>query len=792
MLTTPQAEETKRNLYGSIVNGKLTIEKTPAQQAAEDAVREQALALDPIRYELFSHSLYQVLEEGQEVMRRVGISPIVRYTGESVFAVYTADGDCALTVAGILLHVAGNAYVVKFILQEQPDDIRDGDQWFSNDPAIGGLHAPDQALVAPIFYQGELLCWIGSLTHVPEVGAIEPGGICPSATERFHEGLLVPAVKIVDAGTQRRDVWRLLQWSGREAQTVTLDNVAKVAGNVRAKKRILELVERFGADFVRLALRRLIMDSERLARAKIAKLADGRYYGRVFMDNDGTGRKHLWHAQCLATVQGDRLTLDYSGTAPWNRGACNCAVPGTLGGIFSALCGQLFFDMNWNQGLFNAARLILPEGSVLNPPREAAVGLCPGQPAEAAIGAVQQAINRARLASGFELGDINAGYAAAVAGITYGGLDQYGRTIASHTVSHMGAGFGAKWDGDGVDSAGRVWCPESDCSEVELYEHHFPVLYLERGHLRDGYGFGEYRGGCSNQETSVIHKARSQTVRSGSWANGQHISITRGFLGGYPSPRTVLLRAKGTDFGERARRGERLPHHADDLAAWGREHGVAVEEAPTPSPYTLYENGDIQHLRLQGGGGLGDPLLRDPRAVCYDLRTGMLSLTAAPDVYGVVVDTTTWTVNEEETTARRQALRADRRARGHFWDGRPPVGALREILAQPLPATGARYSKYLGVIERAGSEVLACLCCGYEFGAPTGDWKLRVLTTNRDPREIFPYQTATRAPEPKWCIYREYYCPGCATMFEVEPLPRGYQDEPPRREVWLARYGEAE
>ena len=168
--------------------------------------------LDPVRYEIFRHRLFHILEEGRLAMKMVSGSPVVVEGGETMCALYASDGTPILTAAGILLHCTGAMDFIRKAIEwfEEDPGIHDGDSFFFNDPYIGGQHLPDQMVVKPVFYQGKRIAWTGSMMHTPETGGIEPGGMSPSAREIFHEGVRIRGLKIVEGGKFRKDVFQTI------------------------------------------------------------------------------------------------------------------------------------------------------------------------------------------------------------------------------------------------------------------------------------------------------------------------------------------------------------------------------------------------------------------------------------------------------------------------------------------------------------------------------------------------------------------------------------------------------
>ena len=329
---------------------------------------------DLVQYEIFAHRLFNILEEGRIAIRHVSGSPVVVEGGETMCAFYTPEGEAFLTGAGILLHVTGASQFVKKTLEfySQDPGIHDGDQFLWNDPYTGGMHTLDHIIVKPIFYENELVAWVGSFMHTPEVGAIDATGTCPRATEIYHEGMRAFGLKIVEKDQLRTEIFNTVTWNTRDPDLVGLDHKAKISANNVCSRLFLELVDRFGLSFIKGDSQRLIEDADQMAQARLRQLPDGVWRSQLFGDSDGMQQKPF-RIFCTMTKEGNSLSFDYQGTSSQNPGSLNAALPATQGRIFSVLLYHLFWGLPWNAGVVKPVELLTPEGSVVNCKYPAAV-----------------------------------------------------------------------------------------------------------------------------------------------------------------------------------------------------------------------------------------------------------------------------------------------------------------------------------------------------------------------------------------------------------------------------------
>ncbi|HJL69352.1 MAG TPA: hydantoinase B/oxoprolinase family protein, partial [Anaerolineales bacterium] len=230
-------------------------------------------------YEVGVQRTNDLLDEAMEVFMRSSRSSI-GIAGDSMVALFTAAGDLANASCGTYLHAIIQPILIKYIINHYSENpgIKDGDIWYTNDALYGGIHNPDQVAIVPIFYDGKLLGWAGAAVHTTETGAIEPGGMPVSATSRFEEGLNMPPMKIGENGVLREDILELVAVYGiRAPQVFIIDLKARVTGCERARKRVVEMCDRKGADFVVGLLRKMMETAEQGARSRIAGWPDGTY-----------------------------------------------------------------------------------------------------------------------------------------------------------------------------------------------------------------------------------------------------------------------------------------------------------------------------------------------------------------------------------------------------------------------------------------------------------------------------------------------------------------------------------
>jgi N-methylhydantoinase B len=735
------------------------------------------VTIDPIRYEMFVHRLMNIAEEGRIALQKVCASPIVVQGGECMASFYEADGTTVLSASGHLRFSAGCEDAVKKVIEYYSENpgIHDGDQFYMNDPYIASTHVYDEMMVKPIFVGGELIAWTASMTHTADTGGVLRGG----ATEIFHEGVRSCGIKLMENNKLRLDVFKNLTEQCRDPGYVGLDLKSRIASNNVCARGFLQLVEKYGLEFVRAACKKLNEDSERMARARLAGLPDGTWRSRIHTTATDihTGKPKVIRIVCTMSKTGDSILFDYDGTSEQNEDATNSTYVGSWGQLFVALTSQLFWNIPWNGGMVKPTKLKIPEGTVLNCRYPAACGGASG------IGgfltsAASACIAKMLYAAGLEE-DVNAswygggsgsgGFNTGGPGIMYGGKNQHGLPVGQGIYDMHGAGFGAAPYRDGVSTGGHMNNPTVGISDVENIEMQYPMMYLSRNHMVDSGGFGKFRGGLGMQRIILSRGSKNLTVN---YSPYHGIPGGWGLFGGYPAGiGGDKYRLDPTDLEGELKRS-RYPVDLVAASDWGNVH------APDLPPLKRLDvpEGTILIDPVMVGSGYGDPLDRDPQLVLNDLFNKAVSAKFAHKVYGVVLDDTGQAVDQAQTEQLREQVRAQR------LEHAKPVGAAprRQKIKTNAPAV-MRIHECLDIVQQGDGFNITCRKCSEDFGPAEGNYKNAAVCASIDKDAL------TELPPPggrhSLGRYIEYYCPGCATLLDVEthvPSVEGEAIEP----VW--------
>src|SRR5882757_9635117 len=233
--------------------------------------------IDPVTFEVIRHALWNINEEHGATIQRISGSPIAMYALDLNPSILTEDAEFVF-FGPYMQYMSGVTDTqVKWILENRSDNpgIREGDMFLANDPWVGAAHQMDVMLICPVFWKGELFCWVTNCLHQYDIGGITPGSFCPSARDAFDEGILLPPIKIVEGNEIRRDIEEVYLRSSRKPSAVALDFRAQLAGNMTARDRILALISRYGAETVKGVMRKILDDGERAFLDKLKRLPDG-------------------------------------------------------------------------------------------------------------------------------------------------------------------------------------------------------------------------------------------------------------------------------------------------------------------------------------------------------------------------------------------------------------------------------------------------------------------------------------------------------------------------------------
>jgi N-methylhydantoinase B len=691
--------------------------------------RRSAVALDPITFEVIRHKLQAVTEEQGITLQRVSGSPVVTDATDFNNGLYLADGTIVTMGPQVLFHTGTMTHVIRSIMHDFKDDpgINEGDMFLLNDPYKGAVHQPDMSIVAPIFHDGNHVAWAGSCSHQLDVGGMAFGSWCFNATEVQQESMLFPGIKLVEGGTIRKDLWNMIMGMTRLPLVLGLDLKAMIAANNVAAQRFCEIMDRYGCDVVLAVMHAELDASEQQLRARLSQLPDGIYRARDFLDHDGHANR-IYKFEVAVEKRGDQLTFDFSNTSPQSPGFINCTRSGLWGAVFTALMPILAPDIRWNEGLMRAVTIKADEGLVCNAKWPAPVS---GGTVSGTWLVMNVAVAALSRLAAFSPGLEREGQAVTkghMAVLTMAGRDRDGGPFGTFLMDSLAGGGGAFIDHDGLDGSGDYCIPRPGIGNVESAEAGGPFLYLFRSFIPDTAGAGRMRGGFAAGLAVTPHDTEGIDARL--FAHGIEVPNSAGLMGGYEGACGMHLFRPYDDNNSVADIFD-----LDSLSGDGQANVLGAKPGHVP-----VRRGDVLAYTFQGGGGYGDPLLREPRRVAADVASGLLTPGAARSTYGVVLSL--GAVDDAATGAARHDIRRQR------LNGATPARA-------PV-SDGVRPSL------RIDRGCFAC-SCGQGLGPATGSWKAQAVTRTVPGSDHGRYLLLHADLE-----LREHVCPGCGTLLESE------------------------
>ncbi|MGZ5308837.1 MAG: hydantoinase B/oxoprolinase family protein [Solirubrobacterales bacterium] len=504
------------------------------------------MSVDPVTLQVLAGGLRAICEEMGAVLVRSAHSANIKERRDCSTALFDPAGEMVMQAEHIPVHLGSMPEAVEAVLGEEQ---RDGDLWVLNDPYRGGTHLPDITLISPVFTSGELLGFAASRAHHADVGGETPGGMPADSHRLDEEGVVIPPTRLDDAGL------RELAAKMRQPAQRLADLRAQRAANLTGERRLRELAERQGLDELRAGIAEILDYAERRTRAALAEAPDGQHQATDLLE----GRDGEIELRVRAEIDGERLTLDFEGTAPQVEGNLNCPLSVTRSACFYAV--RVLFDPDAppSAGCWRPVEVRAPEGSLLNARPPAAVAAGNVETSSRVADLVFEAL------AGFV--DAPAQGQGTMNNLTLAGTG----TLAGEGFTYyetIGGGQGACPQADGPDAV-HVAMSNTLNTPIEALETELPLRVRELSVRRESGGAGEHRGG-----DGIVREIEALAPMRFTLITERRRQAPRGREGGEPGA-----------MGRNLLNGEELPSKAEgDL-----------------------EPGDALRIETPGGGGYGSP-----------------------------------------------------------------------------------------------------------------------------------------------------------------------------------------
>ncbi|MFG1374522.1 hydantoinase B/oxoprolinase family protein [Xanthobacter oligotrophicus] len=638
---------------------------------------------EPILYNKLFSRLRAGVVDARETAKKIAASPIVEQEGELCFTLYNAAGDSLLTSTGIIIHVGTMGAAIKYMIEnnwEANPGVHDKDIFCNNDSLIGNVHPCDIHTIVPIFWEGELIGWVGGVTHVIDTGAVGPGSMATGQVQRFGDGYSITCRKVGANDILFRDWLHESQRMVRTTRYWMLDERTRIAGCHMIRKLVEEVVAEEGIEAYWKFAYEAVEHGRLGLQARIkAMTIPGTYRQVGFVDvpyahedvrvpSDFAKLDTIMHAPCEMTIRRDGTwRLDFEGASRWGWHTYNAHQVSFTSGIWVMMTQTLIPSEMINDGAAYGTEFRLPKGTWMNPDDRRVAFSYSWHFLVSAWTALWRGLSRSYFGRGY-LEEVNAGNANTSNWLQGGGFNQYDEIHAVNSFECAANGTGATAVQDGLSHAAAIWNPEGDMGDMEIWELAEPLVYLGRQIKASSGGSGKYRGGCGFESLRMVWNAKDWTMFF--MGNG-HISSDWGLMGGYPAASGYRFAAHKTNLKELIASGAEIPLGGDtdpENPTWDamlpdaqiKRDKQAITTEEMFSDYDLYLN------YMRGGPGFGDPLDREPQAVADDINGGYVLERFAGDVYGVVVRKGAdgqYGVDEAATSAARAQIRKDRLAK---------------------------------------------------------------------------------------------------------------------------------
>ena len=576
----------------------------------------------PILMRVVGGAFQAISKEMASVLYRMSYSSIIRESEDLGAGIFDKFGNQISDSDSTPMFMAAMPKIVQNVIRILGDDINEGDIILHNDPYAGATHSPDCCIVIPMFYKGELVAFSGASAHLLDTGGSSPG-INIDSVDVFAEGKIYRAVKISKEGVRQDDMWGHILDNVRTPTHNEGDLLAMVAACELAKKRFLELVDRYSPQIITEAASYWMDYSETMLRNEIRKVPDGVYKTEPgYLDDDGVNRGIKLPVVVTVIVKGDEITFDLTGSSNEVPTSYNVPFEGTTFGSMGFITRMLFLDeavfptfVPQNAGMTRPINVIAPKGSIFNPnfPRSCSARFCqPQRAVDLALRALAPVVPE----------KITAGNSAHLGFISFSGWDKEKGEYWVYLEVDEGS-YGGRHDKDGLDSVDCLMANTRN-NPIEELEWNFPIR-TERYELReDPCSAGKWRGGIGMVRVNRVLVDTLLTCEG----DRHESDAPWGIFGGHDG-----LNASTTK-----NRGE-----------------VGEESWPAKFVGKTLAAGEAIEIIVPNSGGYGDPFERDPELVLSDVLDEYTTVDRAEKDYGVVINTETYTLDYDATEKRRSA-----------------------------------------------------------------------------------------------------------------------------------------
>ncbi len=570
---------------------------------------------DPITIEILWRRLISIVDEADSAVARTAFSSLLRdahdYTcmftdrkgrelAQGSFATPGQSGAMALGIKKLVTQIPEESY-------------HPGDVYITNDPWALAGHLNDVCVFSPIFHKGKLVAFTACVFHHSDIG----GRVSSDNHDVYEDGLFIPLVKLYDRDLLNESVVKMIKWNVRTPDEVIGDIRSQIAANHVCAEKISQMLEEYRFEGLDDLADEIISRTEKSMREAILKIPDGVYEAEGIVEQM-EGKDDLLIKAAVHVKETD-IMVDLAGSSPQVDWGGNVVFNFTYAYVFMAMKSMFDPDIPNNDGCTAPIAMEAPLGSVINCKFPAAVA------ARMQVGHfLTEIIYRAMADVLPDRVIAGSGGTPANMNVLYG---RHGDGRPWHSVRIRGGGMGASFRGDG--NYVYIFPANGANTPVEILESDTPLIVEKRELMTDSGGIGRMKGGLGRRMVLKIPDdayAPLPPVNLGI-QSGRHQYAPEGLFGGGEGAKAVFL----------------------------------VNGKPG-NPYGLSQlkPGDVVTMDAAGGGGYGDPLEREEERVEADVRDGYVSIDAAENSYGVIIDSATGLADRKATDEKREGIKSGR------------------------------------------------------------------------------------------------------------------------------------
>lgn len=538
---------------------------------------------DRVQAQVIRYALELVTEDMATTLMRTARSTVIKEVQDLSCALFDRNGRVIVQSKHAPMLLAGSTLTMSEAMKHmERTPLQPGDVLIANDPFRGGQHIMDVMMISPVFRDGDLIGYVGSVAHHSDLGGASPGGVAGGLTEIYAEGLCFPFVRLYIAGEENPDLFAMIENNIRVPHKTLGDIRAQASSCLTGIRRYLEAVERFGLDTIERTADMLIAETEDRLKLGLDKLPDGEFTGEDVVDDDGITEDPI-PIRVKIVKKGRDVTVDLTDCADQVKGNINCPLATTLAAVQYGFMIALDKHVTPNQGVFSVVDIKTRKGSVVDPVKPAATAARTNVSLK-----VQEAV---LIALGKMMpGEMMAPSHAQISHVAFVGRDpETGRAFSYNDI--FGGGSGGRPTQDGRDAQDTHMARFKN-TPTEMIEHEYPVRIWSYELLPDSGGAGKYRGALGlARDVEVL----TDGVVFSRYGDRQKNTVPGAEGGGVGQPGRFIL-------------------------------NPGKDDSPLKSKgVDALKKGDIVRIETPGGGGYGAAAERDETALAADLRDGKIT-----------------------------------------------------------------------------------------------------------------------------------------------------------------------